>query len=240
VALVAATRFSLAMRLGPRTLEMAKHLVASVAAHCQGNESLLILADDHRPYPQAILSVFGQVRHRRRRRGRGRKKHKDLKPPPNLLAGIVSKARDATGKLVQVKTRKLFGRLKDIRQKIASLHLGQTINTAHVERFNGTLRTQQTRLARRTGNVSRRAHCLQWAVWLWQDFYNWICPHSSLQGRTPATAMGLTDHAWTPAEYLLYPVHVSDLQRAIWAEAHEELLSHGLNRRKRGKPLPTF
>jgi hypothetical protein len=237
--LVSAARFVIDLRIGPRTLELARELVASVATYCEPQEPLTILADDHRPYPQAILLLLGEWRHRRRRRGRGRKKHADLKPPPGLLVGIVTKVRDATGNLLRVKKRKLFGRLKDIRARIKQLHLGQELNTAHVERINGTLRTQQTRLARRTRNVSRNDMWLQWALWLWRDWYHWVCPHKSLAGRTPAIAIGLADHVWSVLEYVCYPVHVSDLQRTIWLEDRENLLTIGLNRQKRLKPLPT-
>jgi hypothetical protein len=218
---------------------MAVALTASVAACCRPLAPLTILADDHRPYPQAILSVFGVTRYRRRRHGRGRTKHPDLKPPPGLLVGIVSKLRDATGNLIRVKRRRLFGRLKDIRQRIKRLGLGHDINTAYIERINGTMRTQQTRLARRTRNVSRGESWLAWALWLWRDWYHWIRPHESLGGRTPAMAMGLTDRVWTVLEYVCYPVHVAAFQRAIWAEDRENLLTNGLNRRKRLKPLPT-
>lgn len=239
MALVATARFVIDLQVGPRTLEMATGLVASVAACCRPFESLVILADNHRPYPQAILKVFGVTRHRRRRRRRGRKKHPDLKPPEGLLVGIVTKLRDATGNLLGVKRRRLFGRLKDIRERIKQLRLGHEVNTAHVERINGTMRTQQTRLARRTRNVSRDDSWLLWALSLWRDWYHWVRPHGSLTRRTPAMAMRLTDHAWTVLEYVRYPVHVGEFQRAVWAEDRENLLTIGLNRQKRPKPLPT-
>ena len=231
-------RFLIDLRIGPRTLEMATALVATVGTYCMPHLPLTILADDHRPYPQAILSIFGLTRHRRRRHHRGRRKHSDLKPPPGLLVGIVSKLRDATGNLVRVKRRRLFGRLKDIRKQLRKVGLGHEINTAHIERINGTMRTQQTRLARRTRNVSRSDTWLAWALSLWRDWYHWIRPHDSLAGRTPAMAMGLTDHCWTVPDYVQYPVHVGEFQRAVWAEDRENLLTNGLSRRKRRKPLP--
>lgn len=218
---------------------MATALVASVAACCAPQEPLVLLADDHRPYPQAILNIFGVVRHRRRRRPFKRRRQPDLKPPPGLLVGIVSKLRDATGNLIRVKRRRLFGRLKDIRQRIEELGLGSGINTAHIERINGTMRTQQTRLARRTRNVSRSDTCFGWALSLWRDWYHWVRPHASLAGHTPAMAMALTNHPWTVLEYVCYPVHVAEFQRAVWEEDRENLLTHGLNRQKRPKPLPT-
>jgi hypothetical protein len=236
---VGTTRFLIDLRIGPRTLEMALVLVASVAMCCTPFAPLTILADDHRPYPQAILRIFGVTRHRRRRHARGRRKHADLKPPPGLLAGIVSKLRDATGNLVRVKRRRLFGRLKDIRRGIEQLGLGHDVNTAHIERINGTMRTQQTRLARRTRNVSRADIWLEWALSLWRDWYHWVRPHRSLAGHTPAMAMRLTDHSWNVLEYIRYPVHVGEFQRAIWSEDLENLLTNGLNRQIRSTPLPT-
>jgi hypothetical protein len=232
-------RFLIALLVGPRTLEMATSLVAAVGVCSTPGEELTILADDHRPYPQAILNIFGVTRHRRRLHARGRKKHSDLKPPPGLLVGIVTKIRDTAGRLLRVKRRRLFGRMKDIRKQLQRLHLGHGINTVHIERINGTMRTQQTRLARRTRNVSRDETWLERALSLWRDWYHWVCPHGSLAKRTPAMAMGFTDHPWTVLEYVRYPVHVGELQRAIWAEDRENLLTNGLNRQKRRQLLPT-
>lgn len=203
------------------------------------NPDLLLLIDDHLPYPSAILQVFGLVKHCRRRRGRGRRKHRRLKPPPGLLVGVVQKVRDATGNLVGVHTRALFGRLKDVRQRIRDLGIGQWINTSHVERLNGTARGQQARLARRTRNGSRLAEALQWALWLWRDLYNWTRAHGSLGGRSPAIALGLAEEVWSVRRYVSYPVHVSELQRGIWAEEREELLRSALEAKKCPKTLPT-
>jgi hypothetical protein len=83
------SRFLLEAIVGPRTLEMAKQLTASVAVYSKDKDPPLILIDDHLPYPQAILQVFGQVKHCRRRNARGRMKYPRLKPPPDFQAGVV-------------------------------------------------------------------------------------------------------------------------------------------------------
>lgn len=239
-ALAVASRFLIDLRLGPRTLELACELVASVAMACGDTQPPpLLLVDNHLPYPAAILRVFGVIRHRRRKRGRGRLKHPDLKPPPGLRVGVVEKVRNATGKLLRVRTRALFGRKRDIRRHIRRLDIGEQINTAHIERLNGTLRCQQARLTRRTRNGSRLGEALQWSLWLWRDLYNWIRPHSSLEGRTPAMALGLTETVWTVDQYVAHPVHVSDLQREIWAEERKNWLTSALDARERHKLLPT-
>jgi IS1 family transposase len=240
VALAVTSRFIVDLRLGPRTLETAEQLLASVALCCRDTSRLpLLLLDNHLPYPAAILRAFGVVRHRRRKRGRGRRKHPDLKPPPGLLAGVVHKVRDATGNLLRVRGKALFGRKRDIIQRIKQLKLGQQINTAHIERLNGTMRGQQSRLARRTRAGSRRGRTLAWSLALWRDLYNWVWPHTSLLGRTPAMALGLTDARWSVLRYVEHPVHVSDLQRAMWAEDRQNQLTSALDARKRKKLLPT-
>lgn len=218
---------------------MAKQLVATVCLCCRTGQIPLLLIDDHLPYPSAILEVFGTIWHRRRRQGRGRKKYPALKAPKGLLVGIVHKVRDAAGNLRGVKTRALFGTRKEIRQRITRLGIGREINTSHLERLNGTLRSQQTRLARRTRNVSRSENALAWALWLWRDLYNWTRVHGSLQGRTPAMAQGLAERVWSVSDYIDYPVHASDLQRAIWAEERQKALTSPLEGKKRRRILPT-
>jgi hypothetical protein len=155
------------------------------------------------------------------------------------LAGVVHKVRDTSGKVIKVKAEALFGRLGAIKCRVAELGIGTTVNTAHIERLNGTLRCQQARLARRPRCVSRDGSRLQWSLWLWRDLYNWVRVHGSLAGRTPAMAMGLSDRVWSVLEYVRFPVHVSDLDRAIWAEERAEVLTSALDRDKRRKTVPS-
>jgi len=233
-----ASRFVIDLRVGPRTLETACQLVASVAVCC-GTELPLLLIDDHLPYPAAILQVFGQMKHRRRRKkGRGRKRKPALKPPPGLLVGVVKKLRDARGHLLKVTTYALFGGLKDIERRIRKLCIGQKINTSHLERLNGTIRGQQARLARRTRNGSRLTKMLQYSLWLWRDLYNWTRVHGSLLGRCPAMVLGLADDVWSVLEYTRYPTHVSDLQRRQWAQQRKDALESPLDVYERKKTLP--
>lgn len=232
------SRFLIDLRLGPRTLETAAQMLAVVAACC-GRMMPLLLIDNHRPYPAAILQVFGLVKHRRRRRGRGRLRQRGLKPPPGLRVGVVVKVRDAASNLVAVKTRALFGRLKDIRRLIRKLKLGKGINTSHVERHNGTTRGHVGRLARRTRDVSHRRTPLRWSVALWRDVYNWVYAHQALAGATPAMAIGLAQEIWTMRQYVNYPVHADELRHLIWDEEQENRLRSALITGNTREPLPT-
>jgi hypothetical protein len=234
------SRFLIDLRVGPRDLATAAELVASVALCVPaGAVPPLMLVDNHLPYPAALLQVFGEVLHRRRKRRHGRKKNPALKPPAEFLAGVVHKVRDASGNVIKVKARALFGRLKAIRQRVAELGIGTTVNTSHLERLNGTMRCQQARLARRPRCVSRDTRRLQWSLWLWRDLYNWVRVHGSLEGRTPAMAMRLSDHIWSVLEYIRHPIHVSELTREIAAEERREVLTSALDRYKRRKAVPT-
>jgi len=232
------SRFVVDLRVGPRTLELAAQLVASVAMVC-GENIPLILMDNHLPYPAAILQVFGEILHRRRRRGHGRYKHPRLKPCHGLLAAVLEKVRDDSWRVLRVRARKLFGPLKKVRRLLKQLGIGQDVNTAHIERVNGTIRGDVGRLARRTRKASRLADALQWSLWLWRDLYNWTRQHASLLGRTPAMVLELAQEVWSVRHYILYPVHASDLQRGIWAEQRQEWLTSALSRMERRKPLPT-
>jgi hypothetical protein len=232
------SRFLLETIIGPRTLETASQLTASVALYSKDRDPPLILIDDHLPYPQAILQVFGDIKHRRRKNGRGRFKYPRLKPPADLQVGVVKKLRDERGHLLKVSSKALFGKKKEIEKRIRKLGVGQKINTSHMERLNGTIRGQQARLIRRTRAGSHLEKMLQYSIWLWRDLYNWTRPHYSLLDETPAMALGLAEEVWSVLNYILYPVHVSDLVRQDWAEQRNSVLESAVDVYKRNKALP--
>jgi hypothetical protein len=232
------SRFLLESIIGARTLGNALQMTVSVALYSKDKDPPLILVDDHLPYPQAILQVFGDVKHRRRKNGRGRLKYPRLKPPADLQTGVVKKIRDDRGHLLKVSSKALFGKKKEIEKRIQKLGIGQKINTSHMERLNGTIRGQQARLIRRTRSGSHLEVMLQYSIWLWRDLYNWTRVHYSLLDETPAMALCLTDEVWTVSKYILYPVHVSDLQRRDWAEQRNSVLESAVDVYKRNKALP--
>jgi IS1 family transposase len=74
------------------------------------------------------------------------------------------------------------------------------ISTSHVERQNLTMRMSMRRFTRLTNGHSKKVenHCH--ALALYFLFYNWIRPHKSLDGRTPAMASNLAIRPLTMAE----------------------------------------
>jgi hypothetical protein len=213
-------------------------LTASVAVYSKDKAPPLILIDDHLPYPQAILQVFGDIKHCRRKNARGRFKYPRLKAPAGLQVGVVKKIRDERGHLLKVSSKALFGKKKEIEKRIRKLGVGQKINTSHMERLNGTIRGQQARLIRRTRAGSHLQEMLQYSIWLWRDLYNWTRIHYSLLDETPAMALGLAEEVWSVLNYIWYPVHVSDLVCRDWAEQRNSVLESAVDVYKRNKALP--
>jgi hypothetical protein len=114
-----------------------------------------------------------------------------------------------------------------------------------MERWYGTLRGLVAPLRRRT-------RCLSWdrsrhrgRVWLMVSLYNFVMPHKSLRqgrtSRTPAMAIGLTDHVWSYREYLWLPVHADPVLTTQMDERMTHLLTPALpppSARPQTKSLP--
>jgi len=179
--------------------------------------------------------------YRRRRRGRvGRKPQPRLAAPKPLLYAQVVKVRNQRGQVVRVDTRVVFGGPRRFMEQLRLRQLGTTIQTAFMERWYGTLRGLVAPLRRRT-------RCLSWSrvrhrgrLWLLVSLYNFVMPHKSLrQGRTrrtPAMAIGLTDHVWSYREYIWLPVHADPVLRQQMDDQIEHLLTPALQGYPEGSP----
>ena len=82
--------------------------------------------------------------------------------------------------------------------------LDGVINTAFIERLNGTFRAYLAPLVRRTHGLARTQHTLTCAVFLLGAVYNFCRVHSTLKHSTPAMAAHLTDHVWSVSELLWF------------------------------------
>ena len=229
-ALAMGSWFLLWVDVGPRTQEQAAALVAQVVA--RGRELPILLTDGWKAYSAALLQVVGIV-YRRRRRGKvGRKPNPRLVAPKQLFYAQVVKVRNPAGQVVEVSRRVVFGGPRRFVQQLRLRQLGTTIQTAFMERWYGTLRGLVAPLRRRT-------RCLSWSharhrgrLWLMVSLYNFVMPHKSLQQghtpRTPAMAIGLTDHVWSYREYTWLPVHTDPVLRQQMAARITHLLPPAL------------
>jgi hypothetical protein len=237
-ALAMGSWFLLWVDFGPRTQDMAATLIAQVVARTR--QLPLFLTDGWKAYTAALLQVVGVV-YRRRRRGKvGRKPKPRLVAPKTLLYAQVVKVRNTTGQVVEVRRRVVFGGPRRFGKQLRLRQLGETIQTAFMERWYGTLRGLVAPLRRRT-------RCLSWCrarhrgkVWLMVSLYNFVMPHKSLrQGRTPRTpamAIGLADHVWSYREYIWLPVHTAPGLTKQIDERIAHLLTPALQDQPKGRP----
>jgi hypothetical protein len=198
-ALAMGSWFWLWVDFGPRPQDTAATLMAPVLARVQSLP--LFLTDGWKASPAALLQVVGVVYRRRRRGHVGRKPKPRLGAPQDLFYAQVVKVRDQTGQVVEVRRRVVFGGPRRVGKQLRRRPLGETIQTACMERWDGTWRGLGAPLRRRTRCVAWRATRHRGRSWLLVSLYNFVMPHKSLrQGRTrrtPAMAIGLTDHVWS-------------------------------------------
>jgi transposase-like protein/IS1 family transposase len=78
------------------------------------------------------------------------------------------------------------------------------INTAFIERLNGTFRAYLAPFVRRTHGLARTQRTITAAVFRLGAVYNFCRVHSTLKHSTPAMAAHLTDHVWSVSEFLWF------------------------------------
>ena len=203
MAMMVSTRLWLGGAVSPRRdRDLIAGLVAIVAA-CATWGPLLFVSDGLVTYLDAVRKVF-----RTRQTGTGGRPR--LVPWPELAIAQVVKqyaGRVVTGtvhRLVHGSTR-LFLTL------LWSTPGCQVLNTAYIERLNGTFRSRLAVLGRRTRRSARNLATVARGMYLVGTVYNFCTTHDSLpkvDGRrqTPAMAAGITDHVWTVSELLHYRV----------------------------------
>jgi IS1 family transposase len=237
-ALAMGSWFLLWVDFGPRTQDTAATLIAQVVARAQ--QLPLFLTDGWKAYTAALLQVVGVVYRPRRRGHIGRKPKPRLVAPKTLFYAQVVKVRNKAGQVVEVSRRVVHGGPRRFGKQLRLRQLGETIQTAFMERWYGTLRGLVAPLRRRT-------RCLSWSrarhrgkVWLIVSLYNFVMPHKSLrQGRTPCTpamAIRLTDHVWSYREYIWLPVHTDPVITKQLDERIAQLLTPAIQDQPTGRP----
>jgi len=196
-----------------RDRSLADRLLAQVRACCQPLRALLVCTDGWNAYPGSIRRAFREKVKETAGRGRA-----CLRVWPQLCIATVIK-RTEKKRVVEVTRQMALGTLKHAQALLAASQGGTILNTAFIERLNGTMRQRLASLTRKCRHAARRLAALETGMWLLGCSYNFCWPHHELSRRaakaqgklgevllTPAMASGLTDHIWSLQELLSYRV----------------------------------
>lgn len=161
---------------------------------------VLVCVDGLSSYVRAVLRAFRTKVPREGRRGRCR-----LRVAQGLQIGQVIK-RYRGRRVVAVMRQVVRGSAEAIRALIVATASGTDINTAYIERLNGSFRSWWAGLARKSRRLAKTVALAEAGMWLVGTVYNFCMIHASLEGRTPAVAAGITESPWTVYQLLCYRV----------------------------------
>ena len=185
-----------------RDRDLIGRLVAIVAA-CARCGPLLFVSDGLSTYIDVVRKAF-----RTRQSGTGGRPR--LVGWPDLVIAQVVK--QYAGRAVRGTIHRLVhGSVRLFLTLLWSTPGCQVLNTAYIERLNGTFRSCLATLGRRTRRSARRGATVVSGMYLVGTIYNFCTTHASLtpvdgHRQTPAMAAGITDHVWSVSELLHYRV----------------------------------
>lgn len=198
---------------GKRTAKNVEKLVFDFKKRTGGSVMNLMTSDEYKPYKKAILKAYGRRTKPPKTGKRGRPKGSRLVPEKGLKYATVHKTR-SKGRVVKIDLRAIFGTKSEIQAAIEESAVSNMINTAFVERNNGTDRNRNARKVRKTYCFSKDWDVHNAMTYFTMYSYNFCWPVRTLRvqnqdgywlSRTPAMAAGLTDHIWSLYEWLTYP-----------------------------------
>jgi hypothetical protein len=131
---------------------------------------------------------------------------------PELDYAVFHKER-AGSRVIRTEKVVIFGDETRIRERLKGSP-SKTINTAFIERINGTLRQYDGHLHRKSQYFAKDIQFFRHRLAIAIAYYNFVKPHGTLSRnadmsyvpRTPAQVKGLTDCPWTIEEILGRPV----------------------------------
>ena len=203
---------------GRRDEMLIRNLLQDGANRLHNRHNLALFSDGYASYDSLFPEIFGVAYQPARQGRRGRHPKLQYRIPRTLAHVQVVKHRQGK-RLKSVDIRYTHGSRKRVTQ--ALLKLGYNVpNTSAIERRNGTARLMSAVQTRKTLAFSREPDAKLATGWWTLTVYNWIRPHRSLrqllpqpqakkkyQPRSPAMALGLTDHIFSFAEILHSPVY---------------------------------
>lgn len=198
---------------GKRTAKNIEKLVFDFKKRTGGRSMNLMTSDEYKPYKKAILKAYGRKTQPPRTGKRGRPKGSRLIPEKGVRYATVHKTR-RKGRVVKIDLRAVFGGEAEVEAAVEASSVSNMINTAFVERHNGTDRNRNARKVRKSYCFSKDWDVHNAMTYFTMYNYNSCWPVRTLRFRdqegrwrlkTPAMAAGLTDHIWSLHEWLMYP-----------------------------------
>jgi len=195
---------------GKRTVQQTEALVNDFRRRTGQRMMNLITSDEYKPYKTAILKAYGQKITPPPSGKRGRPQSPYYQPADGLQYATVHKTR-VQGRVRKIDFRIVFGQPDRVQAALQQSRCSNKINTAFVERQNGTDRNRNARKVRKTYCFSKDWDVHQAVTYFTMYSYNFCWPVRTLRvkgrdGRwrqqTPAMAAGLTDHVWTLSQWL--------------------------------------
>ena len=199
---------------GKRTAKNVEKLVADFKKRTGGRIMNLMTSDEYKPYKKAILKAYGKKTTPPHTGKRGRPKGSRCVAAKGLKYATVHKTR-RKGRVVKIDLRAVFGSEAEVEAAIETSAVSKMINTAFVERHNGTDRNRNARKVRKSYCFSKDWDVHNAMTYFTMYSYNFCWPVRTLRvqdrndrwlSRTPAMVAGLTDHIWPLSEWLSYPV----------------------------------
>jgi IS1 family transposase len=204
------SRFVVSLVIGKRSKKNVEKVVADLAERTDNVPPELITTDDCSTYADALLKQYGEAVVPVKTGKRGRPRKPTIQWPENSVYATVNKSY-SKGKVTAVDRKLVHGTEADLVQALESSSSSDKINTAFVERQNGTDRSYNARKARKTYEYSKDllVHiAVSWWVMLCYNFHH---THAGLRERvadgsylhrTPAMAIGLASHPRTAWELI--------------------------------------
>jgi len=208
LAMMVSTRLWLAGTVSmSRDKRLADALMQQVRRAAQPLRPLLVLTDGWAAYPGSIRRAFREKVKKVAGVGRA-----CLEVWPQLHIGTVVK-RTEKKRVVEITRKMAHGLLTQAEKLLQRSDGGSVLNTAFIERLNGTIRERLASLTRKCRHSASRLQALHMGMYLIGCTYNFCLAHHELSKAkhwgmacTPAMASGLTDHVWSVCELLHYKV----------------------------------
>jgi hypothetical protein len=215
------SRLIVTLVIGRRETQTARQAFADFYRRTDGDLIPLMTSDEYAPYLNVIIQTYGVAKEDLELTVEQKAQYDyeslpEVYFPVEMAYATVHKERES-GHVVKVEQRVVLGTEQQVAEALAHGSTAKTINTNYVERYHGTQRHFNARKARKVYTFSKELVFHVAVTWLCVTFYNFGWMPRTLREqvqeeppryryRTPAMAAGLSDHSWSMAEILTYPL----------------------------------